>query len=148
MMTRSDRYATIQTLLLVLFNAVFFLVPGTPLFRVGAAFKAGTLICAAGLLLLVVALVTLRRVIQIAPAPRAGGHLVVAGIYAHLRHPIYTAMAAVVTGLFLRRPTLAVAAAAAAVIGFLLMKAHYEESLCAPPIRTTTATGRGRGACC
>ena len=44
------------------------------------------------LLLLIVSLITLRRVIQVAPAPKEGGHLVSAGIYRVLRHPIYTAM--------------------------------------------------------
>jgi protein-S-isoprenylcysteine O-methyltransferase Ste14 len=129
MMTRSDAYAAVQTLLLVLFNVVFFLVPGAPLFTSIGAFRTGTVLCVAGLLLLAVALVTLRRVIQVAPAPRAGGHLVATGIYRHLRHPIYTAMAAIVAGLFLRRPTIAVAVAGAMVIGFLLVKARYEESL-------------------
>jgi protein-S-isoprenylcysteine O-methyltransferase Ste14 len=129
MMTRSDAYAAVQTLLLVFLNVIFFLVPGPWLFTSRAAFRTGTIVCGAGVVLLVVSLVTLRRVIQIAPAPRAGGHLVAAGVYRYLRHPIYTAMAAIVAGLFLRRPTLAFAIAGAVVIGFLLVKAGYEESL-------------------
>jgi hypothetical protein len=36
------------------------------------------------------AIIALRAVIQ-SPEPKAGGHLVTRGIYARLRHPIYTA---------------------------------------------------------
>jgi protein-S-isoprenylcysteine O-methyltransferase Ste14 len=128
-MTRSDIYATIQTLLLILFAAIFFLLPGPLLFVSRTLFRAGTILCAAALILLAVSMITLRRVIQVAPAPKEGGHLVAAGIYKVLRHPIYTAMTALLIGLWLRRPTLATGAAAAVVIVFLNVKARYEESL-------------------
>ena len=130
-MTRSDTYVAVQTSLLVLFNAVFFFSPGPVLFLSRTLFRAGTILAAAGLVLLLVAIVTLRRVIQIAPAPKEGGHLVAAGVYRFLRHPIYTAMVMLVAGLWLRRPTWPIAAAAAIVIGFLLIKARYEEALLA-----------------
>lgn len=128
-MTRSDTYAGIQTALLLAFNVVFFLVPGPPLFVSRGALRAGTILAIVALVLLLVSIVTLRRVIQIAPAPREGGHLVAAGVYRHLRHPIYTAMVMLVLGLWLRRPTVPVALAGALVVGFLLVKARYEEQL-------------------
>jgi protein-S-isoprenylcysteine O-methyltransferase Ste14 len=128
-MTRSDTYATIQTLLLTSFAAVLFLFPGPLLFVSRTLFRAGTSLCAVALILLAVSMITLRRVIQVAPAPKEGGHLVAAGIYRILRHPIYTAMTALLIGVCLRRPTLATGAAAAVVIVFLNVKARYEESL-------------------
>lgn len=130
-MTKSDTYATVQTAMLIAFNAVFFLFPGSALFHSAAAMRAGTLLCVAGLALLMISVFTLRRVIQVAPAPKEGGHLVAAGVYRVLRHPIYTAMVMLVLGLFLRRPTPAVAIAGATVIAFLLVKARFEESLLA-----------------
>jgi protein-S-isoprenylcysteine O-methyltransferase Ste14 len=127
--SRSDGYALAQTLLLIAFAAVFFFFPGPLLFVSRTALRAGTIVCAAALLVLVVSMITLRRVIQVAPAPKEGGHLVVAGIYRWLRHPIYTAMVVLLVGLWLRQPTLATGAAAAVVIAFLNVKARYEESL-------------------
>jgi len=128
-MSRSEGYALAQTLLLTAFAAVFFFFPGPLLFVSRAALRSGTILCAAALIVLLVSIVTLRRVIQVAPAPKEGGHLVVAGLYRWLRHPIYTAMVALLVGLWLRRPTLATGAAAAVVIVFLNVKSRYEESL-------------------
>ena len=128
-MTRSNAYAAGQTVLLCLFAAVFFVVPGQLLFVSRTALRAGTVVCAVALVLLLVSLVTLRHVIQVAPAPKEGGHLVAAGVYRVLRHPIYTAMTLLMIGLWLRRPTLAVAAVALVVIAFLVVKSRYEETL-------------------
>jgi protein-S-isoprenylcysteine O-methyltransferase Ste14 len=128
-MSRSDTYALAQTLLLIAFAAVFFFFPGPLVFVSRAALRTGTVLSVAALFLLLVSIVTLRRVIQVAPAPKEGGHLVAAGIYRWLRHPIYTAMALLLIGLWLRRPTLATGAGAAVVIVFLNVKARYEESL-------------------
>ena len=128
-MTRSDAYAGIQTALLCAFAVIFFFLPGPLLFVSRTALRAGTIVCVFALLLLLVSIVTLRRVIQVAPAPKAGGQLITAGIYNVLRHPIYTAMTFLMIGLWLRRPTLATGAAAAVVIAFLVIKSRYEETL-------------------
>ena len=128
-MTKSDAYAAGQTLLLMVFSAIFFFLPGPELFHSLVAVRVGTVLCAVALVLLLVALMTLRRVIQVAPAPREGGHLVRAGVYRVLRHPIYTAMVVLVLGLFLRRPTVTVALAGSVVVVFLVVKSRYEESL-------------------
>jgi len=128
-MTKSETYAAAQSGLLIAFNAIFFLWPGPLLFTSVLLFRLGTIACGAGLLVLIVSLFTLRRVIQVAPAPKEGAHLVSAGIYRVLRHPIYTAMVVLVIGLCLRKPTLLTIAAGAGVVAFLCVKARFEESL-------------------
>jgi len=120
-----------QTTLLVAFAAVELFVREPLLFSSSLAQSVGLGLCALGLLLIGTAFFALRGVIQIAPEPKAGGHLVSSGIYRWLRHPIYTAILAVVVGLFLRRPTLALAVAGIVVIVFLLAKTRYEEHLLA-----------------
>jgi protein-S-isoprenylcysteine O-methyltransferase Ste14 len=77
------------------------------------------------------AFVPLREVIQIAPEPKAGAHLVTTGIYRWPRHPIYTAIVLIVIGLVLRKPGLWLAIAAAVVIAFLFVKTRFEERLLA-----------------
>ncbi len=95
-----------------------------------AALKiAGDVLCAAGLLLLFVALGQIGRAIQVAPAPRPNATLVTSGVYAWFRHPMYTAILSVIAGLFLREPILAVAIAGAIAIAFLALKTRYEERL-------------------
>jgi protein-S-isoprenylcysteine O-methyltransferase Ste14 len=125
---RSRIYAFAQNLVLVLFAATV-LFAGPPLFVSTAAHAIGLALCGLGLLLIASAFISLRKVIQIAPEPRSGGHLVTGGIYGWMRHPIYTAIVLMVIGLFLRRPTLAVAIAAAVVVGFLFVKTRFEERL-------------------
>jgi protein-S-isoprenylcysteine O-methyltransferase Ste14 len=68
---------------------------------------------------------------QAAPAPRDEASLVVGGIYRTLRHPMYTAVVGVVTGLFLLRPTWPMGVSAGALIVFYLIKARHEEGLLA-----------------
>jgi len=68
-------------------------------------------------------------VIQVAPEPRAGGHLVTSGIYTYLRHPIYTAILILVAGLFLRKPTAFMGLVSAITIIFFLLKVRVEEKL-------------------
>lgn len=126
---RSRLYATIQTALLVAFAAVVFFNRGPLLFSSPEARTAGTALCALGLLLMLVAFVSLRAVIQIAPEPKPNGQLVTSGVYRWLRHPIYTGMLVIIVGLFLRRPTIALAIAAAIAIAFLLLKTRFEEAL-------------------
>jgi protein-S-isoprenylcysteine O-methyltransferase Ste14 len=115
-------------MLIVIFATVFFAAPGPVLF---APQIAGFAICGLGLLIIIAAFISLRDVIQIAPEPRADGHLVTAGIYRWLRHPIYTGMLLVIVGLFLRQPGVFVAIAGAAVIIFLMVKSRFEEQLLA-----------------
>jgi len=126
---KSRNYGAVQTILLCVFAAAFMLDRSRPLFEPGTPGIIGLVLCAAGLALMVAAFATIRGVIQIAPEPRADGHLVTGGVYRWLRHPIYTAILILAVGLFLRKPTPAVALAALVVIVFLIVKSRFEETL-------------------
>jgi len=125
----SRNYGIAQSLLLAVFAAAYLLDASRPIFDSRAAAAVGLAICAAGLLLMFSALASLRAVVQVAPEPRAGGHLVTEGVYSRFRHPIYTAILVLVVGLFLRKPTLLVAVGSVAVITFLAIKVRFEEQL-------------------
>jgi protein-S-isoprenylcysteine O-methyltransferase Ste14 len=92
---------------------------------------AANIACWGGVLLILVAIYTLRRVIQIEPAPREGGELVTAGVYRWLRHPIYTGTLIAALGLFLWKPSLGVAIVSGVLVVYLLIKVRFEEQLLA-----------------
>jgi protein-S-isoprenylcysteine O-methyltransferase Ste14 len=115
-------------MLLIVFAAVFFFAPGPMLF---APLIGGYVVSIVGLLIIAAAFIPLRDVIQIAPEPRADGHLVTNGIYRWLRHPMYSGIVVVLLGLFLRRPGMFVAIAGGIVIVFLFVKSRFEERLLA-----------------
>jgi protein-S-isoprenylcysteine O-methyltransferase Ste14 len=124
------RYGSAQTIILIVFTLVYFFGPGPPMFPPGGVLAwIGVILCIGGLALMLVAIAALREVIQVAPDPREGGHLVMSGPYRWLRHPIYTAILVLVIGLFLRRATVPVAIVTAIVIVFLVAKTRYEEKL-------------------
>jgi protein-S-isoprenylcysteine O-methyltransferase Ste14 len=125
----SRMYGMAQTILLLAFTGVFFLDVGPVLALPEASRVAGNVLCAAGILLMAAAFASLRGAIQVAPEPRQDARLVSGGVYRRFRHPIYTAIVIVAIGLFLRKPTVAVAVAAAVVIAFLLVKVRFEEAL-------------------
>ena len=126
---RSQRYGSAQTLILIGFAALSFLTPKDFLFDSPAAALVGNGLCAVGVVLMLVALLALRGTVQIAPEPKAGRQLVERGVYRWLRHPIYTGIVLNAVGLFLRRPTIWMAAGAALVVGFLIVKVRFEEQL-------------------
>jgi len=125
----SRRYGAAQTAIFCVYAAAYLLVPGPVLFAGGAPRVAGAVLCAAGLLLMLASVWTLRRVIQVAPEPRADAHLVTRGPYAALRHPIYTGILLVVAGLCLRHPTWLVVALTLGVFAYLALKVQLEERL-------------------
>ena len=127
----SKRYGLLQTILFCLFAVVYFAIEARPLFHSTVARGVGGVLCAGGTLLLVVALAVIRHSIQIAPAPRDDAQLVTSSVYSWFRHPIYTAIVAIIVGLFLRQPTLPVAIVAALVIVYLAIKVRLEEKLLA-----------------
>jgi protein-S-isoprenylcysteine O-methyltransferase Ste14 len=116
-------------MILIGFAALSFLSPKAYLFTLPAAFLAGSVLCTAGILIMLPALIALRGTIQIAPEPKAGKQLVETGIYKNLRHPIYTGIVVCAIGLFLRQPSIWMAAGAVVVIGFLAFKVRFEEKL-------------------
>lgn len=128
---KSQTCGAIQTILLFAFAAVFFFDISPCLFAAERWRVFGNLICTIGCVLMMLGLISLRKVIQISPEPREGGYLVTEGVYRWFRHPIYTAILLIVIGLFLKKPTLVIAMAAAVVIAFLVVKSRFEEKLLA-----------------
>src|SRR5712675_248168 len=63
----SKRYAVAQTVLLILFAAVVFFSPRDYLFVSAGGVIAGNVLCAVGVLVIVLAFASLRGAIQIAP---------------------------------------------------------------------------------
>lgn len=124
---KSNLFAAGQFVLIAIFATVFFLEPGPAVFV--SMTIPGTVIAVAGLVLMAAAFVSLREVIQVAPEPKAGGHLVTTGLYRRLRHPIYSGIVLLVIGLFLREPALYVAFLGVVLIAFLVVKSKFEERL-------------------
>ena len=126
----SRNYALVQTVVFCAFAAAFFLDAGPRLFPPGVVSGAvSAVLCLAGVLLLLAAFGSIGGAIQIAPEPRPGARLVTKGVYARLRHPIYTAIVILVVGLLLRKPTAVIGIGAAVVIAFLVVKVRFEEKL-------------------
>jgi protein-S-isoprenylcysteine O-methyltransferase Ste14 len=126
----SQAFGTAQTVLLCIFAAAYFFDAGAPLIAPGVlAAAVGAGFCSAGLVLMFMALVALRRAVQIAPEPRAGSQLVTRGVYGRMRHPIYTAILLLVIGLCLRKPTPVAVISGIVVIVFLFFKVRLEERL-------------------
>ena len=128
---RSRYYGLAQIVILAAFAATYLLDSARPMFDSRIPAAAGLALSLAGLLVMASALLALRKVIQIEPAPRPDAHLVTSGVYRYLRHPIYTGILAVAVGLFLRRPTVRIAAATAVMMAFLFVKVRLEERLLA-----------------
>jgi protein-S-isoprenylcysteine O-methyltransferase Ste14 len=126
----SKSYGLVQSTLLVAFASAVLWDRTPPLFMMTAVSTAvARAVCLLGLLMIAAAVFELRRVIQIAPAPKEGGSLVTSGIYRWFRHPIYTAMLLEVFGLFLLNPRVFVGLAAVACAVFLFLKVRFEERL-------------------
>jgi protein-S-isoprenylcysteine O-methyltransferase Ste14 len=126
----SKVYGVVQTVLIFGFAAAVFLGQARPLLLPGKIPRLiGDVLCLVGLVLLFGGINRLGRAIQVDPAPRSDATLVTSGIYKWFRHPIYTAIVVMVIGIFLRRPTIAVAIAATIVIIFLAIKVRFEEKL-------------------
>src|SRR2546423_4775905 len=114
-------YVIAQNLLLVVFVLIVFCGPRNLLFTSNAARMIGSAIAIIGVILILFAVISLRRVIQIAPEPKEGGQLIQTGPYKYLRHPIYTGILWCVVGLFLRTPTIWIGIASLLIIVFLLL---------------------------
>jgi len=130
----SDRasrlYGRLQSIIFCAYAAAVLLDRTRQMFGASTTVRrGGTGLAVAGVVLMLVAIRTIGRSIQVAPAPKASATLRTDGVYRWFRHPIYTGIVAIAIGLFLRRPTVLVAAATAVVIGFLMVKVRFEERL-------------------
>lgn len=76
---------------------------------------------------LVIAIVNLGRSLTPLPTPVPHGELRVGGLYRWVRHPIYAGIIALVVGATLRSASVVVGAATAALIGWFMLKARWEE---------------------
>ena len=102
-------YAVAQSVLFCLFAVAVIFGPGPVLFVSELSGIVGNILCGAGLALMFLAIVALRKVIQVEPEPKAGGRLITTGLYRWFRHPIYSGIVVIIVGMFLRRPTALVA---------------------------------------
>ena len=128
----SRTFGRIQTFLLAAFAGIVYfdrskvVLFGGPVERV-----VGGIVALAGVLLITVAIRTMGHAVQVEAAPREGAPLVRHGVYARLRHPIYTGIAITMLGFVLRGLTASGLVVGAAALGFLIAKARYEETLLA-----------------
>jgi protein-S-isoprenylcysteine O-methyltransferase Ste14 len=90
---------------------------------------AGWALAAVGVTVTVAAFPQLGGALTPLPEPRPGAELTTTGLYAWVRHPIYSGVLAMSWGWVLAHPTWGTAAAAAALSVLLATKARYEEGL-------------------
>lgn len=127
---KSKLYGIVQSVLLALFAASGFWKQSHPLFNSRGTFGAvGAALCFVGLLLMLLAFLSLGRAVQISPAPKSDARLVTRGVYRFLRHPIYSAIVINTLGIFLCRPTIPIGIAAVTTVTFLIVKAQFEQRL-------------------
>lgn len=80
-----------------------------------------------GAAVLLLAMVNLGRSLTPLPSPVPHGALTQRGLYRFVRHPIYTGIMALVVGATVRAASLYVALATAALVGWFMAKARWEE---------------------
>lgn len=112
------------------FIGMLALLPSGGLYPVGAALTvvAGALV-AAGILVAVLAGARLGGALTPSPIPNSSGQLATTGLYALVRHPIYSALFLASIGLALRGATLWHAVVLVALIVLISFKARAEEAM-------------------
>jgi len=121
----------VQSALLIAFAATVLLDRSPNLFADPFLTVVGGIVALAGVVLIFVAINTMGKAVQVDAAPKEGAGLVTRGVYARLRHPIYTGIAVVIVGFVLRGITLAGAIVGAVALVYLWFKSRYEEKLLA-----------------
>ena len=125
---RDRAYVTGQMLLLAALVVLPWFVE-SPGWTSGATRVVGYLLLALGLLAVVAGALHLGDALTAAPTPRQGSTLSTSGMYAFVRHPIYSGVLAIGWGLGLRSGLWLGLLLAAALTGLLHAKARYEESM-------------------
>ncbi|MEY4060360.1 MAG: hypothetical protein RIQ31_22 [Actinomycetota bacterium] len=90
-------------------------------------FALGAAIMLAGLVLLVIALISLGRSISVNPVPKANAPLVTTGLYAKMRHPIYSGLLLATLGAAIWGGLIPHLLIWFALVSVLSVKAAYEE---------------------
>jgi len=121
----------VQSALLAAFAGTVLLDRSPNLFDDPFLTVVGQIVALAGVVLIFVAINTMGKAVQVDAAPKEGAGLVTRGVYARLRHPIYTGIAIVMLGFALRGITLAGAVVGAVALAYLWFKSRYEEKLLA-----------------
>ena len=119
----------------MLFVLAFIVVPrtggGFGRLDVPGAQPVGWTTMAVGVVIGVVAMLRLGRQLVPQPSPVEGGTLVDTGLYAVVRHPIYTAVLLLISGSVIRVPSVAGLLVIAVSAVFFDRKSAYEERLLA-----------------
>jgi len=87
----------------------------------------GTALLLAGFVIMAVAALSLGRSLTPTPVPVAHGELTTSGLYRFVRHPIYTAVLAIVVSLTIRSGSWISLGVAVVTVGFFNIKARWEE---------------------
>lgn len=126
---RGEGWVLIQFVLLILV-VVAGLLDGPawagPVASIGG--PVGLLLMAGGALLLGRGLLDLGRNLTPVPYPRDDARLVVSGVYAHVRHPIYGGLMLTAVGWALVSASLLALILAAVLVGFFGLKSRREEA--------------------
>lgn len=89
---------------------------------------ASTILVGVGLVIMVAAALRLGPALTPTPVPNSSGRLTTHGLYRYCRHPIYSGILVIVTGLMIGSGSLWVVALGVLTIVFFNAKANWEES--------------------
>lgn len=125
---RGEGWVVLQGILFVAIAASAFLPPAWAGAARMVTAAAGVTLIVLGLLLAVAAQRDLGRSLTIMPRPRAGGTLVVTGVYALVRHPIYGGLVLAASGWALVGASPTGLLLTAVLLGFFTLKSTREEA--------------------
>ena len=112
---------------LALLAAVFLLQAGHAWTPPGWLSDAAHVLSLAGLAVVAAGLVNLGRSATPLPVPVENGELRQTGLYRFVRHPIYSGVMTLAVGSAIGSGSIAIASSAAALVGWLTVKARWEE---------------------
>lgn len=113
----------------LLIGALVLLPPGELWSRDATVLVIGGGAVAFGAVLTAVGLAALGRALTPSPAPRTDGELVTTGVYARVRHPVYSGLLLAALGLVVMGASFAHVAVAVALGVLLSVKARLEERM-------------------
>jgi protein-S-isoprenylcysteine O-methyltransferase Ste14 len=119
-------FVTVQVVLLAML-AVLAGRPGDAWPTPGPLLGLSALCTLGGLIVIVIASLRLGRSLTATPVPNGRNQLSTDGLYAMVRHPIYSGVLLVVVGLAIRSASWFTLALAAVTIAFFNVKARWEE---------------------